>query len=108
MIYLDNAATTWPKPPAVLTKMREVMRDMGGNPGRGSHKLASAAEKIVYECRCEAGRMFSADPENVVFTMNATYALNLAVEALAKPGTRVLISGMEHNAVLRQNLFAVF
>jgi len=101
MIYLDNAATTWPKPPAVLTKMREVMRDMGGNPGRGSHKLASAAEKIVYECRCEAGRMFSADPENVVFTMNATHALNLAIKGLARKGGHILIDNFAHNAAHR-------
>ena len=101
MIYLDNAATTWPKPTSVLTKMRDVMRDMGGNPGRGSHKLASAAEKIVYGCRNEAGRMFGAEPENVVFTLNATHALNLAIKGLAKEGGHILIDNFAHNAAHR-------
>lgn len=101
MIYLDNAATTWPKPPSVFTKMREVMRDMGGNPGRGSHKLASAAGNIVYECRSEVGKLFGGEPENVVFTMNATQALNMAIKGLAKEGGHILIDNFAHNAAYR-------
>lgn len=101
MIYLDNAATTYPKPRAVLSKMHEVMAKMGGNPGRGSHRLAAAAEQIVYECREEAAGMFGGEAENVVFTMNATQALNLAVKGLARPGGHILIDNFAHNAAYR-------
>lgn len=101
MIYLDNAATTYPKPPAVLTRMREVMRDWGGNPGRGSHKLSSAAAEIVYECRTEAGNFFGAAPEQVVFTMNATQALNMAIKGLYRIGGHILIDNFAHNAAYR-------
>lgn len=101
MIYLDNAATTWPKPAAVTAKVRDAMRDMGGNPGRGSHRLAASAEKIVYECRTEAGKLFGAEPENVVFTMNATHALNLAIKGMAKRGGHILIDNFAHNAAYR-------
>ncbi|MBQ8186143.1 MAG: aminotransferase class V-fold PLP-dependent enzyme [Clostridia bacterium] len=101
MIYFDNAATTYPKPPAVLRKMRDVMRDSGGNPGRGSHRLASSAEKIVYECRTDAGKLFGAEPEQVSFTLNATHALNMAIKGLAKPGCHILIDSFAHNASYR-------
>ena len=101
MIYLDNAATSFPKPPSVLRKVRDVIRDSGGNPGRGSHKLASAAEQIVYECRTEAGKLFGAEPESVSFTLNATYALNMSIKGIAKPGCHILIDSYAHNASYR-------
>ncbi len=101
MIYLDNAATTFPKPEAVYRAAVQCMREYGGNPGRSGHRLSREAGMAVYSCREAVAELFGGRPENVVFTMNATYALNLAIGALARPGSRVLISGMEHNAVLR-------
>jgi len=99
MIYLDNAATSWPKPPAVIRKMNEAMEL--GNPGRGSHKLSSAAAKTVYGCREAAAELFGGDPERVVFTLNATHALNMAIKGLAKPGGHILIDSFAHNAAYR-------
>jgi len=102
MIYFDNAATTFPKPPTVTEEMVKCMRESCGNPGRGSHPLALAASEILYECRETAAEMFSASsPDNVVFVQNTTYALNLAMKAYIPKGTHILISDMEHNAVLR-------
>ncbi|MBQ4064529.1 MAG: aminotransferase class V-fold PLP-dependent enzyme, partial [Clostridia bacterium] len=101
MIYLDNAATTFPKPEAVYRAAVRCMRECGGNPGRSGHRLSREAASAVYDCREAVAALFGGLPENVVFTLNATYALNLAIGALARPGSRVLISGMEHNAVLR-------
>lgn len=99
MIYLDNAATTYPKPPSVIRRMSEAAQL--GNPGRGSHKLSSAAERIVYECREAAAEMFGGDPERVVFTLNATHALNIAIKGLAKPSGHILIDSFAHNAAYR-------
>ena len=100
-IYLDNAATTWPKPTAVIRSVTEAMRNAGGNPGRGSHRLSTAAAELVYDCRNEAAQMFGGDPEHVVFTHNATHALNFAIKGLASPGCHILIDNYAHNAVLR-------
>ncbi len=101
MIYLDNAATTYPKPPSVYRAAERYAREYGGNPGRSAHTLAREAAMAVYSCREAVAALFGGLPENVIFTLNATYALNLAIRALAKPGGRILISGIEHNAVLR-------
>jgi len=101
MIYLDNAATTYPKPESVYLTAERYAREYGGNPGRSSHLLSRRAAEAIYSCREAVAELFGGLPENVVFTMNATYALNLAIRALAKPGSRILISGIEHNAVLR-------
>ncbi len=101
MIYLDNAATTFPKPERVYTETLRCMREYAGNAGRGSHALAVRAADAVYECRCAAARLFGAKPENVVFTYNATYALNIAIKAFVARRSHVLISNFEHNAVLR-------
>ncbi len=101
MIYLDNAATTFPKPDSVYRAAELCAREYCGNPGRGSHRLSREAAMAVYSCREAVAELFGGLPENVVFTLNATYALNLAIGALARPGSRVLISGIEHNAVLR-------
>ena len=100
MIYLDAGATTLQKPPAVALAVQSAMRHMA-TPGRGGHAPAMRAADAVYDCRCLAGALFDAQPEQVVFTMNATHALNLAIKTLVKPGGRAVISGFEHNAVLR-------
>lgn len=101
MIYLDNAATSFPKPREVIKATAAAMRDMCGNPGRGSHRAAAAAAERVYRCREAAGRFFHAQPENVVLTCNATAALNVAVKGYVREGDRILISDIEHNSVLR-------
>ena len=101
MIYFDNAATSFPKPEAVIRAMENAMRTCG-NPGRGSHRLAMNASEILYDCRSEAAKFFDAESsENVVFTWNATAALNQAIKGLARKGDHLLISDLEHNAVLR-------
>ena len=101
MIYLDNAATTYPKPESVYRAAERYFREYGGNPGRSSHLLSRQAAMAIYSCREAVAELLGGLPENVVFTVNATYALNLAIRAFAKPRSRILISGIEHNAVLR-------
>jgi cysteine desulfurase family protein len=102
IVYLDHAATSWPKPPAVFAAMRHAMEEAGGNPGRSSHRLAMRAAGIVYECRESLARLFGApDPLRICFTANATEALNIAIKGLLQPGDHVVYSGMEHNAVWR-------
>ena len=102
MIYLDNAATTFPKPPCVIEEVRRCMLTYAGNPGRGAHPLAIAAAEAVFDTRSEIASFFGSNrPENVVFTQNATHALNLAILGTAKPGDHILISNLEHNSVLR-------
>lgn len=102
MIYLDNAATSFPKPRRVVEEQMRCMQIYGGNPGRGSHALALAAAEKIYECREELASLFGcSNPENVIFTMNTTMALNTAIKGLLRRGDHVLISDMEHNAVFR-------
>ena len=101
-VYLDNAATTYPKPPEVVAAAVRAMEKAGGNPGRGAHDLSLAAAKSVYECREKIARLVnSGHPENVVFTLNTTYALNTAIRSLVRPGARTAISLFEHNSVIR-------
>lgn len=102
MIYFDNAATSFPKPRRVVEEQMRCMQFYGGNPGRGSHALAMAAAEKIYECREELASFFgSPNPENIIFTMNTTMALNTAIKGLLRRGDHVLISNMEHNAVFR-------
>lgn len=102
MIYFDNAATSFPKPRRVAEEQLRCMQFYCGNPGRGSHALAMAAAEKIYECREElVSFLGSSNPENVIFTMNATMALNTAIKGLLRRGDHVLISDMEHNAVFR-------
>ncbi len=102
MIYLDNAATSFPKPRAVIEAQRRCMEESCGNPGRGSHALSLAAAEEIYECRQEVVSLFGGKrPEQVAFTMNTTMALNMAIKGLLHQGDHVLLSDMEHNAVLR-------
>ena len=101
MIYLDNAATTMIKPEAVARAMTDAMR-RAASPGRGGHVPAMTAAEIVFRCRENASELFNVpEPERIVFTMNATHALNIAIRSLAHKGTRVLVSGYEHNSVTR-------
>ncbi len=101
MIYLDNAATSFPKPEAVYREAERVMRECGGNPGRGSHDLALAAAEEIYRCREAVAELFDGDPERVVLTPNATAALNLTLKGLLRPGDHVLTSALAHNSVRR-------
>ena len=102
MIYLDNAATSYPKPPSVIRAMMRCMEHDGGNAGRGSHPLAMRAAERIYECRCEVAAFFGASsPADVIFTANTTMALNMVIKGLLREGDHVLISDLEHNAVYR-------
>jgi len=102
MIYLDNAATSWPKPREVLKAMTDVLERAGGNPGRSGHRLSIAAARVIYDTREEIARFFGvSDPLRVIFTGNATHAINLALKGILKPGDHVVTSSMEHNAVRR-------
>lgn len=101
MIYLDSAATTLQKPAAVSNAMRMALSHMA-TPGRGGHRPAALAAQTAFACREKAAKLFDVDaPEHVVFTFNATHGLNIAIKSLVKPGSTVLISGYEHNAVTR-------
>lgn len=102
MIYLDNAATSFPKPRRVAEEQMRCMQLYGGNPGRGSHALALAAAEKIYECREEIATFFNIpNPERVIFTMNTTMAINTAIKGLLRRGDHVLLSDMDHNAVFR-------
>ncbi len=100
MIYLDNGATSFPKPQEVSQAVARAM-EQGANPGRGGYGAAMEAGNLVLNCREAAGRLFHCKPEQVVLTANCTQGLNIAIGSLVKEGDRVLISGFEHNAVVR-------
>lgn len=102
MTYLDNAATSWPKPPAVPAAMRETIEEIGGNPGRSGHRLAMKAAETVYACRESLASLFGVfDPLRICFTSNTTESLNLAIKGSLEPGDHVVFSAMEHNSVWR-------
>ena len=102
MIYLDNAATTFPKPKSVVDAVSLALTSFGGNPGRGSHEMSVRAASMIGEAREALAELFdAASPDDVAFTMNTTYALNLAIKSCVKRGDHLLISSMEHNSVLR-------
>ena len=101
MIYLDAAATTFQKPPAVAAAMQEAISTMS-SPGRGGYPAAQRAADAAFDCRCALAELFHlANPEQVIFTQNATHGLNIAIKSLVPSGGRVVISGYEHNAVTR-------
>jgi len=101
MNYLDNAATTLVKPRAVGEAVHRALTGAAGY-ARGGYAAAQRAGDLVYDCREQAAALFGLyDPSRVVFTQNATYALNIAIHALARPGMKVAVSGFEHNAVMR-------
>jgi len=102
MIYLDNAATSYPKPPQVIRAVAGAMEKLGGNPGRAGHRLSLCAGRVVNACREELCEMLqTGSAENIVFTANATGALNLAIKGTLHLGDEVLCTPMEHNAVMR-------
>lgn len=101
-IYFDNAATSFPKPKGVSEAMCHYIEHIGANVGRGNYKSAYAADEIVYETREMLKTLFGAqDSKNVIFTPNVTYAINMILKGFLKPGDHVLVSSMEHNAVMR-------
>ena len=100
MIYLDSGATSFRKPPGVKQAVVRAMEHCA-NPGRGGYEAAAAADATVYRCRELASELFDCNPEQVVFTANCTHGLNIAIHTLVKPGDRVVVSGFEHNAVMR-------
>ena len=101
-VYLDNAATSWPKPESVLEKMNLFYRGIGANPGRSGHSMSVDAGRVVYSAREKIASFFgAADPLNVVFTKNATEALNIATIGFLRSGDHVVVSGFEHNALMR-------
>jgi cysteine desulfurase family protein len=102
MIYLDNAATSWPKPEIVYKTMDRFLREKGGNPGHGSHSLAMAAKHTIDETRALVARFINApDNKRIIFTLNCTESINLGLKGLLKPGDHVITSSLEHNAVVR-------
>ena len=100
MIYFDAAATTLEKPPQVERAVRQAMHRCA-SPSRGGYAAAMAADETLFSCRQAAAALFDAEAEQVVFTMNATHGLNIAISSLLGPGRRAVISGFEHNAVVR-------
>jgi len=102
MIYLDNGATSWPKPDIVYATMDQFARGRAGNPGRGAHVMALAASTAVDDARVQLARLFRiADARRIVFGASATDALNLALFGLLRPGDHVVTSSLEHNSVVR-------
>lgn len=102
MIYFDNAASSFPKPRGVAKAMSKAVRSYGANPGRSGHALAMKAAEKIYECRQRAAELFGvAEPERVIFTQNATAALNIVLKGIMSGGGHVVISDLEHNSVRR-------
>jgi cysteine desulfurase family protein len=102
MIYFDNAATSWPKPPGVAEAMVHFINEVGANPGRAGHRRAVEAGRVVYNAREAVAELFNApDPLRVTFGSNVTEALNLALRGCLRPGDHVITSSMEHNSVMR-------
>ena len=100
MIYLDYGATSFHKPPAVYRAAEKAMR-VCANPGRGGYPAAMEAAKTVFDCRVAAAELFCCDPAQVVLTTSCTHGLNIAIRSVVKPGSRVVVTGFEHNAVTR-------
>ncbi|WP_019228779.1 aminotransferase class V-fold PLP-dependent enzyme [Sedimentibacter sp. B4] len=102
MIYLDNAATTYPKPKSVYKNVMDAMTKYGANPGRGSHAMAIEGARVIYETRELLAELFNFDdPMRVILTFNATDGLNMAIKGILRPGDHVVTTAMEHNSVLR-------
>lgn len=101
-IYFDHAATSWPKPDAVVAAVCEQLRQGGGNPGRSGHRMSIAASRVVMRAReCVAQFLGVSDPSRVAFAPHATHALNLAMYGLLRPGDHVVTTSLEHNSVMR-------
>jgi cysteine desulfurase family protein len=101
-VYLDNAATSWPKPPGVLQAIQEFFAEAGGNTGRAGHRRSIASSRAVSLARERIADLLGAEtPDQLVFTKNATEGLNVAILGLVLPGARVVTSSLEHNSVMR-------
>lgn len=101
-IYLDNAASSWPKPEGVIQAMERVLKAAAANPGRSGHSMSVEAARIIADARQETAALFGVDdPLRIVFTKNATEALNIVINGLLGPGDHVITSSMEHNSVMR-------
>jgi cysteine desulfurase family protein len=101
-IYLDNAATSYPKPEEVYKAVEEVMRNIGGSPGRAGHRMALEANRIIFKTREIIGELFNIeDSSNIIFTSNATEALNIGIKGILREGDHVITSSIEHNSVTR-------
>ena len=102
MIYLDNAATSYPKPESVYKRIDHILRHIGGNPGRSGHRMALDASRVIFEARESAAKFFNIkDASRIAFTKNATEAINVAFKGILKPGDHVVTTSIEHNAVVR-------
>ncbi|MBQ7007744.1 MAG: aminotransferase class V-fold PLP-dependent enzyme [Ruminococcus sp.] len=101
LVNFDNAATTYPKPKEVRLAVNNAVEMLGGNAGRGGHQLAARTSAAVFSSRETIADFFGAEAENVVFTLNCTAALNMAVKGIMHDGGHLIISGMEHNSVAR-------
>lgn len=102
MIYLDNAATTYPKPEIVYEEIMDCMKNYCANPGRAGHKLAMKSARKIYDARENIAKLFNVDnPMNIIFTNNATDSLNLAIKGCVKEGDHIITTSMEHNSVIR-------
>jgi len=102
IIYFDNAATSWPKPAGTTAAMVQYAEEIGGSPGRSGHHRSIAAGRIIFEARDALMELLGCDdPLRIIFTKNATEALNIALLGLLNPGDHVITSGMEHNSVMR-------
>ncbi len=102
MIYLDNCATSWPKPEQVSAEMVDCLSEYCANPGRSGHQMAMKSQETVFDCRVKICTLFGLDnPSNVVFTHNATHALNIVIKGLLSPSDHAVVTSMEHNSVLR-------
>jgi len=102
MIYLDNAATSWPKPPQVAAAITRFMNEVAGNPGRAGHAPSVAAERIVRDLRVKLARLIHApDPNRIVFCFNGTDALNISIKGAWLQGDHVICTALDHNSVTR-------
>lgn len=102
LIYFDNAATSWPKPPSVREALDRYFGEAGGNPGRSGHRMSINAAQMVEDARELLGGLFNiSSPDRIIFTKNATEALNIGISGMLKPGDHVITSGIEHNSVMR-------
>lgn len=102
MIYLDNSATTFPKPKSVYIAVNNAMQNIAANPGRSGHKLSITAAERVFECRRLVAELYNIESvENIVFTPNCTYALNTVINGYLKENDHIVVSELEHNSVLR-------
>ncbi len=102
VIYLDHAATSWPKPPSVTEAVVNAMLNDAANPGRGSHAMAVRASRILFETRKQLAKLFNIkNPNDIAFASNTTMALNMAIKGFLKPGDHVIATSVEHNSVRR-------